>query len=350
MRMRIVSTFVATFALSFGLLLPVGGPSPAAAQDKVLWNISLWGTPRAVTRSVEWVRDHLKEQTNGKFELKIHYGEAISGAKENLDGLKINAFHGAQFCASYHPGKNPVMTGLDLPFLPLPSFDVTKAVHEDYFKHPAAVEELARWNAMAWHSTALPQFEFMGHGKPPLKLEDWKGMRVRALGGLGEAMKEMGAIPTSVPAPEVYGGLERGIFHAVSFPFSFAFAAYRLHEVSKWYTTNMATGTIGCPYIVNKTAFEKLPAEWQAMFKAANTGAYDVLKRVYQEDDEKNVPMFRARGLREITYTPAELERFKEAGAKPVWDRWVKEMTEKGLPGQALLDHIMTSAKRAVGS
>ena len=45
----------------------------------------------------------------------------------------------------------------------------------------------------------LPQYEFMGTGKAPRNLEDWKGMRVRALGGLGDAMKLLGEVLTKVP-------------------------------------------------------------------------------------------------------------------------------------------------------
>ena len=37
-------------------------------------------------------------------------------------------------------------------------------------------------------SALLPQYEFMGRGKPPQNLEDWKGLRVRAGGGLGTAI------------------------------------------------------------------------------------------------------------------------------------------------------------------
>src|SRR3546814_12282983 len=64
---------------------------------------------------------HVEEKSGGNFTIKVHYGEAISPAKENLDGLKIGAFEMASICTGYHPGKNPAMTVLDLPFLPIRS-------------------------------------------------------------------------------------------------------------------------------------------------------------------------------------------------------------------------------------
>src|SRR3546814_3403887 len=89
-------------------------------------------------------------------------------------------------------------------------------VHEAMHKHPAIEAEFKKWNAMLYLSVLQPQSELMGTGEPPLKMEDFAGMRVRALGGTGEALKNLGAVPTSVPAPEVYNGIERGIFRAAA--------------------------------------------------------------------------------------------------------------------------------------
>src|SRR3546814_12993575 len=92
-------------------------------------------------------------------------------------------------------------------------------------------------------------------------LEDFAGMRVRALGGTGEALKNLGAVPTSVPAPEVYNGIERGIFRAAAFPYTYAFASYKIDEIANWHTTNLAPGANNCPTIVGIQAYEALRAE-----------------------------------------------------------------------------------------
>src|SRR3546814_17969957 len=60
---------------------------------------------------------------------------------------------------------------------------------------------------------------------------------------------------------EIYTALERGTFQAASLPFSYAHATYKLHEVSKWYTYGMAPGTVNCPLVVRRSAFDKLPAD-----------------------------------------------------------------------------------------
>ncbi|MEK9776561.1 MAG: hypothetical protein VW339_10555 [Quisquiliibacterium sp.] len=215
--------------------------APALAADPtVSWNLSTWGNKRQFTSGIEALAEHVSKETGGKFTIKIHYGGALSKPKENLDNIKAGAFEMAQSCVGYHPGKHPSITVLDLPGLPLADPEVHQLVHEAIYALPKIREEYKRWNAIPYMSVLQPQSEFMGAGDPPMKVTDFNGRRVRALGGTAMAVKNLGAVPTSVPAPEVYTGLERGVFSAVAFPFTYAFASYKIDEISKWYTTNLA--------------------------------------------------------------------------------------------------------------
>ena len=193
----------------------------------------------------------------------------------------------------------------------------------------------------------LPQYEFMGTGKAPKTLEDWKGMRVRALGPGGDAMRTLGAVPTSVPAPEVYTALERGTFQAASFPFSYAFAAYKLYEVSKWYTMGMQFGIVNNAWVFSQTAYAKLPAEYKKLMEEAKPQFYKVAKEAYRKADERDIPLFDKAGLERITFTPETLKPFVDKAGKPVWDKWVADNKAKGLPAQEALDMILKTAKAA---
>lgn len=335
---------VSVMAACAAAALTTGAAS--AADKKITWNVSSYGPSRAYTSGIETVAKYVEEKSGGNFIIKIHLGEAISPVKENLDGLRIGAFEAAQTCNSYSPGKTPLMGVLDLPFLPAPSPDVTQNVHEAVFAHPAIVAELKRWNAMAYMSNLLPQYEFMGAGKPPKAIEDWNGMRVRALAGIGEAMKRLGAVPTTVPAPETYTGLERGMFEAASFPFSYSHFSYKLHEVSKWYTMGMAPGAVSCPTYFNVEAYEALPDEYRKLLDEAEAEGYAALKAAYKAADDKNIPLFDKMGLERIVYTPEMRAEIEEKAAKPVWDAWIAEMQAKNLPGREVLDLVLAEGKK----
>jgi TRAP-type C4-dicarboxylate transport system substrate-binding protein len=334
--------------LAFGAAVIAAGAmtlSSAAMAQKVNWNMSVWGKSRAFTKGIEALAEEVSNRTDGNFKIKIHYGEALSKSKENLDGIKLGAFQMAAFCASYHPNKTPTVAALDLPFLPLGNLDIMERVHEKFFQHPAVVEDLKRWNAMYAMSGMLPQYEFMGVGEPPMKLADWTGKRVRALGGIGKAMAKLGAVPTTVPAPETYQLLERGAVDGVSWPFTYAHAAYKVDEISKWFTGNMSPGAVTCPIVANINAWNKLPQNYKDAFQASKAPAYAKLKAAYKAADDKNLPKFRAK-MKEIIYTDAQLDEFRAVGAKPVWDDWIKDASGNGVPAQELLDLILSEAKR----
>jgi TRAP-type C4-dicarboxylate transport system substrate-binding protein len=333
-------TAVAGFAFGATAAEMVDGP-------KVNWNLSVWGKPRAFTAGIETLRDIADERTGGKFKIKIHYGEALSKSRENLDGIKLGAFQMAMFCSPYHPAKNPTLTGLDLPFLPFPNLKVQAAVHDAYYQHPDVVKDLARWDAFLLMSSLLPQYEFTGVGKPPLTLDDWNGMRVRALGGIGKAMVKLGAVPTTVTATETYTALERGTVEAASFPFTYAHVSYKLTEVGEWYTANLSPGAVNCPVVVNIPAWDKLPEQYQQLLLDAKVPAYEALITAYEAADKKNLPMMEAKGLKAIVYSEEDLTAFRKAGAQPVWDEWVEDMNSQGIPGQELLDLINKTAMEA---
>lgn len=337
------STLGAAAAIAVGAAFAAS----AAAETKVQWSYTTWGAPREWTRGIERVAAHLDEKTGGNFTLELHYGEALSPAREHLDGIAIGAFEMAPVCMSYHPGKNPIGNVMDLPFLPLADPDVQGAVYNDFNTgFEPFREEMGQWNGVPFFTALLPQYEFMGRGTPPQTIEDWRGMRVRALGGLGEAMRRLGAIPTTVTAPEVYSAVERGVIQAASWPYAYTFAAYRLYEISTWFTSNMAIGTVFCPNIINKDAYAALPDDYKALLEEGTWLAYEALKEAYAAADAKWIPVYEER-MQEIRYTDEELARFREAGGEPVWDAWVAETEAKGLPGREALDFVLESAERA---
>jgi TRAP-type C4-dicarboxylate transport system substrate-binding protein len=333
--------------LSAGLWLGLlTAPANVLATEKVTWNWSLYGPPRAVTVCMEHLAKVAKEKSGGNFTINLRYNEQLGDAKDMLDGLKVEAFHGAFVAYSYAPAKTPLQGVMDMPFLPIGDLVLLEKVQDAFEAWKPVADELARWNAMHFMTILLPQYEFMGSGKPPVNLEDWKGMRVRALGGLGDAMTLLGAVPTSVSAPEVYTALERGTFQAASFPFTYSFTAYKLHEVSKWYTQGMQLGIVHNSLNFNIKAWNALPAEYKKILEDARPEAYKLQREAYAAADEKSFPLFEKRKLEVIKITPEMRDKLISIAGKPVWDKWVAETEAKGLPGKEALELVLSLIKK----
>lgn len=318
--------------LHFGLVVCVGllACSPAdqptgelsTAESPLIWDVALWGNPRAGTVAVDKLAELVTDRTDGAWILRLHYGEAISKARENLDGIAIGAFEAAMVCNFYHPQKNPALMVLTMPFLPMVSEADSRAVRKAIYAHPAVVTEFARWDAMIYTSTFLPQYELMGRGEPPLEIDDWQGMTVRAGGGVGQAMRLLGVTPTSATAPEVYTGVQQGTMDAAAFPFSYGHVSYRIHEVSDWYTSNLAPGSADCPLVFAKTAYDDLPEEYKEVLVQIRDQVDEAQLKAYRDVDAINLPMLRET-LTEVSYPTETRTQLQNTVGREVIESWI---------------------------
>ena len=313
-------SMVTAVTLGFGS----GGTAVSTVQaaevegPKVKWLLSTWGKRRGIMEGMESFSEQISKATDGNFEVSLQYGGVLSDPKENLDGLKIGAFEAAMFCPVYHPSKTPAITGLDLPFLPVTDLETRVKVHEAYLHNPAVLDELARWNAYPLMTALMPNYEVMGKGEAPKSIKDWEGLRLSASGGIGDLMKSIGAIPTTVPAPEMYQSLERGVMDGVAFPYTYAFAAYKLHELADWRTEKSSLGSLTCVLVASKQAYEALPPQYRELIDRVKHGAYKHQIDTYTAIDEKNEKLFEEEGLKKVRFSSRS---------------WTRPYSRAGMPG-----------------
>ena len=159
-----------------------------------------------------------------------------------------------------------------------------------------------RWNIKYFAPTFLPAFEFMGN-KRIASVADMKGVKMRIAGLNAKALQAFGAVPTMVTAPEGYEALQRGTIDSFGFPYSFAFGAYKLHEVSKFATEGMAMSGFLCFQGVSLTAWNKLPDNLKAKLPEAQELASAALLKAFKADDEKWIPLFKQK-LEVVQFPP----------------------------------------------
>jgi TRAP-type C4-dicarboxylate transport system substrate-binding protein len=194
-------------------------------------------------------------------------------------------------------------------------------------------------------SAIIPQYEFIGSGDAPESLADFEGMRVRALGGLGRAMAEIGATPTPVPASEIYTALDRGTIDATGFSHA-SMLPFRFHEVSDWYTVDMNPGTLNCPMVINTDAFDALPEQYQDLLMEAKDVGYKALKEANRTGTEKALDVFEQE-LVTVRFSDEEMATFRETAGRPIWEDWIEENQAAGLPAKELFDLVMETASSA---
>ncbi|MGK7654676.1 C4-dicarboxylate TRAP transporter substrate-binding protein [Roseovarius sp. B08] len=307
----------------------------------VEWNVSVWGKRRAFTEHVEKLAELVAEKTDGEFTMNVSYG-GLSNNKENLDGISIGAFEMAQFCAGYHPDKNRVITVLELPFLGVSNLEEEMAVSTAVYNHPAATEEMEQWNAKLLMTSPMPQYNLVGTGEPRDELADFEGMRVRATGGLGEAFKAVGAVPTSVTATEAYQAMESGVVDTVSFA-QHAHLSFGTINQADWWTANLNPGTVNCPVVVNIDAYEGLSDEHREALDSSVPEALDHYLANYGELLKRWDSVLEEKGVEKVMISDSVKEEFKAQAADPAREAWIEEMEAQGLPGQELYDLVQST-------
>ncbi len=312
------------------------GAESAIAEE---WNVSLWGKRRAFTEHVEKLAELVSEKTSGEFTLNISYG-GLSNNRENLDGISIGAFEMAQFCAGYHRDKNPSITVLELPFLGVSSLEQEIELSMAVYQHPAAVEDLGRWNATLLMPSPLPQYNIVGIGEAPSTLADFEGLSVRATGGIGAAMETVGAVPTSMSASEVRQAMDSGVVKAVAFA-PHAHMSFGTIENGTWWTENLNPGTVNCPVVVNSDALDGLSdAHREALLGSVDEALDHYVANYNGATMEAWQPALDERGIEVVSFSDEEIAAFKEAAAAPAAAAWIEQNTAAGLPAQVLYELV----------
>ena len=312
------------------------------------WNVSVWGKRRAFTEHVHKLAELVAEKTNGEFTMNISYG-GLSKNTENLDGISIGAFEMAQFCAGYHPDKNRAITVLELPFLGVRDLNEEVAVSHAVYAHPAVAEEMAQWNAKMLMTSPMPQYNLVGTGEPRDELAEFDGMRVRATGGLGEAFRAVGGVPTSVTSSEAYQAMESGVVDTVAFA-QHAHLSFGTINEADWWTANLNPGTVNCPIVVNIDAYEALTDEE----RAALDGSVDEAIAYYLENygallkrwDE----VLEEKGVEKVEISDEVLAEFRKVAGEPIQQQWIDEMSAQGLPAQELFDLVQSTLEQSRAS
>jgi TRAP-type C4-dicarboxylate transport system substrate-binding protein len=322
----------AVVALTFAFV------SEAAATE---WNVSVWGKRRAFTEHVEKLAELVSAKTGGEFTMNVSYG-GLSKNRENLDGISIGAFEMAQFCAGYHRDKNPTITVLELPFLGVANLEEEVAVSHAVYDHPAVQADLARWNAKLLMTSPMPQYNIVGTGEVRDELSEFKGMRVRATGGLGKAFEAVGGVPTSVTATEAYNAMESGVVDTVAFA-QHAHLSFRTIDIAEWWTENLNPGTVNCPVVVNTDAYNDLSDAHRAALDESVPEAISHYLSNYAELITKWEGILAEKGVKKVTVADDVIAEFRKVAADPIRDQWIKDMDAQGLPGQELYDLVVST-------
>lgn len=335
-------------AMAFVLtaVLVVGGATPAPGKAI---EIKVANFQPPLHKSNEMLKnwgDLITKETGGKVKFVLYPGATLAKPKDTYQATVTGVADMCWTFAGYSRGRFHLSEVIIQPLGYKTAEHGARALWDLYQKFPQIRAEYKDTHMLF----LCPSTHRQIHSKVPVrKLEDFKGLKTRVPGSEAPHCKALGGVPVTMPGPEVYLALERGVLDADFHPWETAYS-YKWYEVVKYHTKAdlYLAGLFICT--MNLKTWEKLPADVKKVInkysgkygfvEVAAKGMWDKYDNYYLEWLKKNTS-------NEIIYwSDAEKAKARDLMRKPVVDKWVADAEAKGAPGKKILDECIKLRKK----
>lgn len=172
------------------------------------------------------------------------------------------------------------------------------------------------------------------------KPSDLAGLKLRIPTRTGAwAIEALGAAPVAMPVPELPQALQKGVVDGALIPFEIV-PALKIQEQTEYQIEGADEYRIGNTTFqlsMNADRWASLPDDVKQAFRDAS--GPDWLKKlgaVWRATDDFGVAFAVKAGNEHITLTEEETAAF-DAALAPVVDRWIEDVSGKGIDGAALV-------------
>ena len=300
-----------------------------------------WGQVEALK---PWV-DQIEKATNGKLNIKVYYSQTLNKGPDTWQAVKDGIADIGWCFHAYWPGMTSLSDVISLPSLPFKTAEeASGALWKLYEKYPQ-IREQYKDNHILLLYTTIPYF-LITTKKQVKTLEDIKGLKIRMMGGPStEMMKLLGGVPVSVPMPENYMAMQKGVTDGMGAPWE-AVDSFRLYEVVKYYTLDVGFPVVYFSIAMNKNKWNSLPADIQAAFNGASglMGSRFWGRNFMDTAKGPTIAKAEKQGYEVNIYDlpKQEQQRWLQVAGKPVWNNWLEKMKNEGHPeAKEILDTLL---------
>jgi len=284
--------------------------------------------------ATEWAKE-IEKRTDGKVQITMHYGGTLTPAAAVYDGvIKGLSDIGMSVCG-YTRGRFPLTEVVELPLGHKSGWAITKTIN-DYFNQfkPKEFDDV-KMLYMHAHGPGLLHTK-----KPVEKLEDLKGMKIRAFGAVTKITSALGGVPVSMAMGETYEALSRGVVEGSIAPYE-ALQGWKWGEVVKYSIEAPGMYYSSAFFIaMNKAKWAAIPPDLQKIIEQVNVEWIEKQGKAWDEIDKAGKDFTIQRGNKIISISVDENRRWERA-LKPLYDEYVKNMKDKGLPGDQVLQFFL---------
>lgn len=336
-----LKTFHAAAFAATAVAAMTAGAAIANSQEVTLRLHTLLPTVAAPPRTflIPWTKT-VGKASKGRLKVKFFPSMQLGGKPPQLvDQARDGVVDIVWTLPGYTAGRFPKSAVFELPFVHTNPVATTLALQDFQDKH--LKDEYKDYHILLLHVHGGSLF--MTKNKAIRKFSDLKGMKIRTATQAGAwYLSSLGAAPIGAPVTQVAQMVSKGVVDGAMLPYEIA-PAIKMQELVSHFTilsgNQPRMNTSMFSFLMNKASYNKLPRDLKKVIDA-NSGR-NIARSAGQnwaniEVGGKKVMASKSKNKFHVM-PPAEVAKMK-AAAKPAIDRWLKQMSGKGIDGQRLLN------------
>jgi TRAP-type C4-dicarboxylate transport system substrate-binding protein len=315
----------------------------ASAQDKpVELKFSHWvpATHPIVKASEEWAQS-ITKASNGTIKITIYPGQQLGKAFDHYDMARDGIADIAYANPGYSPGRFPVVSAGELPFVLSNAKEGSAALDAWYRKYAANEMREVKFCLAFVHDPGT----FHTTKKKIQQPSDVAGMKVRPAGAtIARLVTMLGGTNVQASAAEARDVLEKGVADALTFPWGSMFL-FGADKVTKFHIDEPLYTSVQT-WVMNKSSYEKMSAAQKKVMDdhCSNEWALKIATP-WADFEHGGIEKMKAAGGHDVyKLTPEQVEAWRKA-TEPLINEWGENVRKAGLDPKVVLEELRTEAK-----
>jgi TRAP-type C4-dicarboxylate transport system substrate-binding protein len=310
-------------ALAVAALIGVAASVPASAQVRLIF--ASQSNPASTVGQFfgAWAK-HVSDASQGTGVVEIREGGTLANFQNVYERVLDDVVQIGFGQQALIAGKFPLTEVVVLPFIVKDNTVGSVALWRLY--KTGLLDNEYDQVVPIWMNLLGPSY--LHFNKVPPTLNDLSGLKIRVTGRVNsEMVKRLGGAPVSLPAENMYDGLQRGSIDGLITSWS-AFAPYHLAEVSSYHVL-APLGVAPAMFFMSKKKYESLPPQLRAALEANGDEAQSRFSgEAWRQDGLSMQASLAASGKHTIKDLPPETLAAWEARTEPLIKDWAA-----GVPG-----------------
>lgn len=316
---------------------------PGHAAEKLVYATYITEVYSASKTDI-WLMGEIEKRSGGEITFEKYWASSLLKAADLFPGLASGAADVVLGAPHGYNVKEYPLANVVMPFTTTRGDAVTLAWRDLYKNNADFRNEYESKGAKVLYSVAWAENTVWSR-KPIAKLSDLKGLKVRAVPTISDAIGKLGATPVALAWPDGLEGLQRGVVEAMaSAPFDSAVHG-NVQDVAKFGTDLGGTGIFAMATIaISKSRYEKLSEKHRKIIDEVAAEAPEQGIKFLNESLDAAVDKLCSmkEKLTISDFSEADKAEVQKLAGASLQEDWLKRVrTETKADGRAMLDEFL---------